>query len=95
MLLFVNHVAVSIFEGHQLIFFCLCRSRWRKAEGNTFGNDIYSIEFQCDKSKPPLFGAKYNFHLEGVVNCPEFLVYQPMLRKLGAKFGLDLLRFEG
>jgi hypothetical protein len=22
----------------------------------------------------PLFGAKYKFHLEGVVDCPEFLV---------------------
>jgi hypothetical protein len=22
----------------------------------------------------PLFGAKYQFHLEGVVDCPEFLV---------------------
>lgn len=36
----------------------------------------------CDIDKPfPLFGAKYNFHLEGVVDCPEFLVYFPVLEK--------------
>jgi len=36
----------------------------------------------CDINKPfPIFGAKYNFHLEGVVDCPEFLVYFPALEK--------------
>jgi len=36
----------------------------------------------CDIDKPfPIFGAKYNFHLEGVVDCPEFLVYFPALEK--------------
>lgn len=29
----------------------------------------------------PIFGAKYNFNLEGVVDCPEFLVYFPVLVK--------------
>lgn len=37
----------------------------------------------CDIDKQfPIFGAKYNFHLEGVVDCPEFLVYFPALEKL-------------
>lgn len=44
--------------------------------------------------KPPFFGAKYNFHLEGVVNCPEFLVHLPTLCKLASKFGLELVMFE-
>ncbi|XP_076648565.1 RNA guanine-7 methyltransferase [Halictus rubicundus] len=69
-------------------------SRWQKTDGNTFGNEVYNIEFLCDKEKPPLFGAKYNFQLEGVVNCPEFLVYMPLLCKLAAKFGLELVKFE-
>lgn len=30
----------------------------------------------------PIFGAKYNFHLEGVVDCPEFLVNFPVFEKL-------------
>ncbi|XP_076243622.1 RNA guanine-7 methyltransferase [Calliopsis andreniformis] len=69
-------------------------SRWQKCDGNKFGNDVYSIEFFCDKKQPPLFGAKYNFHLEEVVDCPEFLVHLPILRKLGSKYGLELVVFE-
>ncbi|XP_032678279.1 mRNA cap guanine-N7 methyltransferase [Odontomachus brunneus] len=70
-------------------------SRWQKCDGNKFGNDVYSIDFLCEnKEQPPLFGAKYNFHLEGVVDCPEFLVHLPTLRKLALKNGLDLVSFE-
>lgn len=71
--------------------------RQRQAQSNEFGNDIYRISFLCDTETPPLFGAKYNFELDGVVNCPEFLVYFPLLVKLAAKFGLRLVfkeRFE-
>lgn len=74
-----------------LLFFS---SRWQKSDGNQFGNEIYSIEFQCDKNKPPLFNAKYNFHLEQVVNCPEFLVHPPTFLKLASKFGLELIMLE-
>lgn len=71
-------------------------SRWQNTDGNKFGNDIYTVEFSSiDKEKPPLFGAKYDFQLEGVVNCPEFLVYPPILCKLASKFGLDLVMFKG
>lgn len=35
----------------------------------------------CDTEVFPIFGAKYNFHLEGVVDCPEFLVNFPVLIK--------------
>lgn len=78
---------------------CMCvffrdSSRWQKCDGNKFGNDVYSIDFLCDKERPPLFGAKYNFHLEGVVDCPEFLVHLPTLRKLALKNGLELVSFE-
>lgn len=69
-------------------------SRWQKYDDNKFGNDVYNIEFLCDKVKPPLFNAKYNFHLDGVVDCPEFLVHLPTLCKLAAKFGLELVMFE-
>lgn len=65
--------------------------RQRQAQSNEFGNDIYRISFLCDTETPPLFGAKYNFELDGVVNCPEFLVYFPLLVKLAAKFGLRLV----
>ncbi|XP_021922510.1 mRNA cap guanine-N7 methyltransferase isoform X2 [Zootermopsis nevadensis] len=63
--------------------------------GGTFGNEIYKVEFQCDMKPPlPLFGAKYNFHLEGVVDCPEFLVHFPTLVKLAEKYGLQLIAKE-
>lgn len=68
--------------------------RQREADSNEFGNEIYQINFLCDTETPPLFGAKYNFELDGVVNCPEFLVYFPLLVKLAAKFGLRLVMKE-
>ncbi|OAD54011.1 mRNA cap guanine-N7 methyltransferase, partial [Eufriesea mexicana] len=67
---------------------------WQKCDGDSFGNEIYNVNFCCDKAKPPLFGAKYHFQLEGVVNCPEFLVYLPVFCKLALKFGLKLILFE-
>lgn len=71
--------------------------RQKENGSNTFGNDVYKISFLCDSECPPLFGAKYNFQLEGVVDCPEFLVHFPMLIKLARKFGLEFVmkeRFE-
>lgn len=71
--------------------------RQREADNVSFGNDLYRITFLCDTEQPPLFGAKYNFELHEVVNCPEFLVYFPLLVKLARKFGLQLVmkeRFE-
>ncbi|KAL5276798.1 RNMT family protein [Megaselia abdita] len=66
--------------------------RQRLANENSFGNSVYNIEFCCDTENPPLFGAKYQFHLEGVVDCPEFLVYFPLLEELCKKYGLKLVR---
>lgn len=64
-------------------------------EGNKFGNDIYSIELQFDPEEEiPFFGAKYNFHLEEVVDCPEFLVHFPTLVKLAEKHKLKLVLRE-
>lgn len=71
--------------------------RQRECNSMSFGNDIYRIEFLSDPELPPLFGAKYNFKLDEVVNCPEFLVHFPLLEKLARKFGLRLIlkeRFE-
>ncbi|XP_053681393.1 mRNA cap guanine-N7 methyltransferase [Anopheles nili] len=71
--------------------------RQRSAMADSFGNDIYNIKFLCDTDNPPLFGAKYNFQLDEVVDCPEFLVHFPTLVKLALKHGLRLVekkRFE-
>jgi len=67
----------------------------QKAGGSSFGNSVYNIAFEPEfVEKPPLFGAKYNFHLEGVVDCPEFLVYLPLLEELANKHGLLLVAKE-
>jgi mRNA (guanine-N7-)-methyltransferase len=65
--------------------------RQRAAQSNTFGNDIFEIKFHSDPNDLPIFGAKYNFHLEGVVDCPEFLVYFPAMKKLAKKYSLQLV----
>lgn len=63
-----------------------------KNHSGAFGNDIYRVEPLFDwKEGFPLFGAKYDFHLEGVVDCPEYLVYFPTLVELAKKFDLELL----
>lgn len=52
----------------------------KKADGVEFGNDVFQIKFE-NKDEFPLYGCKYDFHLEGVVDCPEFVVYFPLLEK--------------
>ncbi|KAF2903708.1 hypothetical protein ILUMI_02465 [Ignelater luminosus] len=69
-------------------------TRVRKSRLNSFGNEVFQVTFESDINKPPLFGAKYNFHLDGVVDCPEFLVHFPTLIKLAKKYGLRLVRKE-
>ena len=68
--------------------------RQQEAKSKSFGNDVYQIEFQCDPDYPPLFGAKYHFKLDNVVDCPEFIVHFPTLVKLAMKYGLELVRKE-
>ncbi|XP_076059959.1 RNA guanine-7 methyltransferase isoform X2 [Oratosquilla oratoria] len=74
-------------------------SHLERSEGNTFGNDVFRIEFPEDRPEdPPLFGDRYNFFLEGVVNCPEFLVHFATLERICLKYGLSPVlkqRFDG
>ena len=74
-------------------------SRLRKSGGNSFGNSVFSVTFPDSKedeknSLPPLFGAQYTFHLEEVVDCPEFLVHFPTFVKLAEKYGLMMVGKE-
>uniref|UniRef100_A0AAV2K973 mRNA cap guanine-N(7) methyltransferase n=1 Tax=Knipowitschia caucasica TaxID=637954 RepID=A0AAV2K973_KNICA len=56
----------------------------------SFGNNVFRVQF---KSKPPfaLFGAEYHFHLEGVVDVPEFMVYFPLMTRMLEKLGMRLV----
>lgn len=78
----------TILDANDLI------ARARKLGSNSYGNDVYKVIFHCNTNKPPLFGAKYNFHLEGRVDCPEFLVHFGTFIKLAKKYGLKLAKKE-
>ncbi|CAF1027305.1 unnamed protein product [Brachionus calyciflorus] len=66
--------------------------RLRESDTNYFGNEIYRIEFcQEDKENFDLFGVKFNFKLEGVVECPEFLVNFEALIRIAKRHGLKLI----
>ncbi|KAL1505441.1 hypothetical protein ABEB36_005010 [Hypothenemus hampei] len=70
-------------------------SRARKSQTGSFGNDVFEVNnLEFDLDNPPLFGGKYNFHLYGVVDCPEFLVHFPTFVKLARKYGLKFIRKE-
>uniref|UniRef100_A0A8D9EKW0 mRNA (guanine-N(7))-methyltransferase n=1 Tax=Cacopsylla melanoneura TaxID=428564 RepID=A0A8D9EKW0_9HEMI len=70
-------------------------SRQRKHPNVSFGSDVYRIECLFDVFGPiPLFGAKYDFNLEGVVNCPEFLVHFGLFERIAGEFGLKLVLKE-
>lgn len=57
-----------------------------------FGNSVYTVTFDdtgLQKNDLPLFGTRYLFQLEGVVDCPEFLVYPPLLIKMAEERGMS------
>lgn len=62
----------------------------KACKADSFGNSVYNIKPE-DKENFPLFGSKYMFYLEGVVDCPEFIVYLPLLEKMAAKYNMKLV----
>lgn len=71
-------------------------SRLKKSETNEFGNELYNIKFQLDektknKTDFPLFGVKFDFQLDSVVECPEYLLNFPALVKLAKRHNLELV----
>lgn len=69
----------------------LYRRRLKESDDLSFGNDVYTVTFDS-KEEFPLFGCKYDFHLEGVVDCPEFLVNFEMMKILAKEQGLQLVK---
>lgn len=64
--------------------------RLEASETESFGNEIYTVKFQ-KKGSYPLFGCKYDFNLEGVVDVPEFLVYFPLLTEMAKKYNMKII----
>ncbi|UYV67287.1 RNMT [Cordylochernes scorpioides] len=70
--------------------------RLKASEGLSFGNEVFSVTFE-NKEEFPVFGSKYHYKLDTVVDCPEFLVYFPAFQHLAELHGLKLVmkkRFE-
>lgn len=62
--------------------------RCRNSPSQSISNDVFSVKFdpsidisQTSEEPIPLFGAKYHFSLDEVVDCPEYLVYFPLLEQ--------------
>ncbi|XP_071785741.1 mRNA cap guanine-N(7) methyltransferase-like [Asterias amurensis] len=72
---------------------CELVRRLRASGGTSFGNDVYNVTFHS-KDDFPLFGCRYDFHLEGVVDCPEFLVYFPVLEEMARKYQMKRVYYE-
>ncbi|XP_071959248.1 mRNA cap guanine-N(7) methyltransferase-like isoform X2 [Antedon mediterranea] len=64
--------------------------RLKESDGVSYGNEVYKITFE-NKDSFPIFGCKYDFYLDGVVNCPEFLVYIPLLQEMAKEFDMELV----
>ena len=69
--------------------------RLRMSETNSFGNDLYKIKFFLDehnnKTNLPLFGLQFDFQLDNVVECPEYLINFNVLTRLAQKHHLKLV----
>lgn len=69
------------------------RERLDQSSDFKFGNDVYSITFGS-KDKFVDFGHKYDFHLDGVVDCPEYVAKREVLERLAKKFGMKLVLWQ-
>lgn len=66
-----------------------CFSHRLQTTGNSasgslsIGNSLFTVTLDpsLDIGNLPLFGARYNFKLHGVVDLPEYLIYFPLLEK--------------
>uniref|UniRef100_A0A5S6QPH9 mRNA cap guanine-N(7) methyltransferase n=1 Tax=Trichuris muris TaxID=70415 RepID=A0A5S6QPH9_TRIMR len=64
----------------------------RDRPDRSFANGVCSLCFLGeDLDRLPLFGATYKFKLYDVVDCPEYLVYFPLLEKMLAEQGMHLV----
>ena len=70
--------------------------------GDEFGNDVFKVKMTTPVNWPegrnvppegvvPIFGAEYNFSLESVVDCPEYLVHFGTFKKMAEKHGMKLV----
>ena len=71
-------------------------SRWRASGTDSFGNDVFQITmkrgaYDADAEPLALFGEQYHFKLEGVVDCPEYLVNHDLLLAMAGRYKMNLV----
>lgn len=69
------------------------RQRLDQSETNTFGNDVYSVSFDSKEDFAD-YGHRYNFRLDGVVDCHEFVLQRKVLAELAKQFGMELVLWQ-
>ncbi|CED84600.1 mrna (guanine-n7-)-methyltransferase [Phaffia rhodozyma] len=61
------------------------------AEALSFGNDVYSVEFDS-REEFPIYGHRYSFFLQDAVeDVPEYLVHWENFERLASEYGLRLI----
>lgn len=66
--------------------------RLRSSKENSFGNDLYNIKFYNESKEDfPLFGHKFDFQLQNVVECPEYVINFDALELIAKKHNLKLV----
>ena len=76
-------------NAHELV------KRLRESDTCSFGNNIYNINFLVEDKeealKKDIFGVKFDFQLEGVVECPEFLLNFEALIMIARRHKLEIV----
>eukprot|EP01134_Creolimax_fragrantissima_P007829 CFRG7829T1 len=75
---------------------CALVKQLRAAEGKSFGNSVYNVNFsQDDKESFAEYGCKYNFSLvDAIDDCPEYLIHPSVLAKLANEHNMDMVKYE-
>ena len=69
----------------------------KNGESISFGNAFYKIkldENSFDLEHPPLFGCKYHFNLDDLIDVPEFMVNRALLVQICKEHNLELIYFQ-
>lgn len=69
------------------------RERLDGSDTNSFGNSVYQVAFDS-KDEFKDYGHRYNFKLEGVVDCHEFVLKRQVMVRIAEKFGMKLVLWQ-
>lgn len=65
---------------------------FKKKGFGKISNDVFEIQMTSFENQ--LFGAVYHFRLDELVDCPEFLIYFPLLKEMLKRHNMRCVRWE-